>query len=139
MKNGLINENDSLIYYKDDVPCHAGLVEENGDIYYIGTGGRAVKGWHTIHTTMANGLLKSGKYQFGDDYKLVERDPDKNGLFAENGQLIYYKDGYPKHAGVIKEGKDIYYIGSGGRAVKGKHVIHQEMANGVSAGSAQPF
>lgn len=55
----------------------------------------------------------------------------KNGLIEENGELIYYKDGYPKHAGVIKEGKAVYYIGSEGHAVKGKHVIHQEMANGI--------
>ena len=42
MKNGLINENGVLIYYKDDTPVHAGAIKENGAIYYIGKGGIAV-------------------------------------------------------------------------------------------------
>ena len=39
MKYGLIEENGKLIYYKDGAPYHAGLIQENGDIYYIGKDG----------------------------------------------------------------------------------------------------
>ena len=72
MKNGLFYENDELIYYKDDEPYHAGIVEDNGDFYYISRHGRAVRGIHVVHRDMAHGLVPHGTYDFGDDYKLIE-------------------------------------------------------------------
>ena len=55
----------------------------------------------------------------------------KNGLILENGELVYYKDGAPYHAGAVKHNGHIYYISRDGKAVKGEHAVHRVMANGL--------
>ena len=72
MKDGLFLENGELVYYRFDVPCHAGLIETEDGIYYIGKGGKAVTGEYVIHKEMTNGILPHGTYRFGEDCRLID-------------------------------------------------------------------
>ena len=44
---------------------------------------------------------------------------------------IYYENGEPKHAGIVKLDGILYYAGSGGVLATGEKTVHSEMTNGL--------
>jgi hypothetical protein len=92
-KGELVSENGGLYYYEDGKLTYAGLIELDGNYYYIRTNGQAVTG-RTYWTTKTNGLLKADNYYFDETGKLCK----KNGLVSENGGLYYYVEGKLNYA-----------------------------------------
>ena len=70
-KNGLVNENNKLFYYKDGKKIHAGLVEIEGDYYYIKTNGEAATGNYYVSNT--NDLMPVGWYMFSENGKMITK------------------------------------------------------------------
>ena len=121
-KNGIVSENGSLYYYVDGVLTGAGLIQLDGDYYYVKTSTGEVVHGKFYWVTATNGLLLVGQYAFDETGKMIDPpavDPDpkpepdpevKNGIVAENGSLYYYVDGVLTGAGLIQLDGDYYYV-----------------------------
>ena len=71
IKNGIVSENGSLYYYVDGVLTGAGLIQLDGDYYYVRTSNGEVVHGRTYWVTATNGLLPSAQYTFADDGKMI--------------------------------------------------------------------
>ena len=125
-KNGIVSENGSLYYYVDGILTGAGLIQLDGDYYYVKTSTGEVVHGKSYWVTATNGLLPVGQYAFDETGKMIDPpavDPDpkpepdpepkpevKNGIVAENGSLYYYVDGVLTGAGLIRLDGDYYYV-----------------------------
>lgn len=132
IKNGIVSENGSLYYYVDGVLTGAGLIQIDGDYYYVRTSNGEVIHGRTYWATATNDLLPSGQYTFAEDGRMIDPPvidpgPDqpepevKNGIVAENGSLFYYVDGVLTGAGLFRIDGDYYYAKtSNGEIVHGR-------------------
>ena len=118
-KNGIIAENGSLYYYVHGSLTPAGLIELDGDYYYVRTSNCEVIHGRSYWITVTNGLMPIGLYEFDDTGKMLnpptgqpgEEEPEiKNGIVAEFGSLYYYVDGVLTPAGLILLDGEYYYV-----------------------------
>ena len=122
-KNGIVEENGQLYYYVDGVKTHAGLVQWEGNYYYIKSNCTAVRDCNYF-VSNTNGLMPVGTYHFDADGKMTDApgsttpEEPKNGIVEENGQLYYYVDGVKTHAGLVQWEGNYYYIKSNCTAVR---------------------
>ena len=122
-KDGIVQENDSLYYYRDGVRYYAGLIEIDGSYYYVRTNGEVVHG-RSYWITKTNGLMGERSYQFAEDGKMINpeiKDTSKDGIVQEDGSLYYYKDGVRYYAGLIEIDGSYYYVRTSGEVVHGRN------------------
>ena len=119
VKDGIVEEDDSLYYYKDGSRYYAGLINIEGSYYYVKTSGEVVHG-QKYWITKTNGLMKEASYVFGADGKMVVDESVKDGIVEENGSLYYYKDGKLTYAGLINIDGSYYYVKTSGEVVHGQ-------------------
>ena len=122
-KDGIVQENDSLYYYRDGVRYYAGLIEIDGSYYYVRTSGEVVHG-RNYWITKTNGLMGERSYQFAEDGKMINpeiKNLSKNGIVAEDGSLYYYRDGVRYYAGLIEIDGSYYYVRTSGEVVHGRN------------------
>ena len=121
VKNGIVKEDGVMYYYVDGVKTYAGLIEINGDYYYVNSSFKVVTGVYTIWKT--NNLLPEGTYTFGEDGELLLDEDPKNGIVEEDGVMYYYENGVKTYAGLIEIDGDYYYVNSSFKVVTGSYPI----------------
>ena len=116
--DGILTVDGETAYYKNNRKAQrAGLVEYNGDYFYVIENGALATGFVTVKKT--NDLKEFGTYEFAADGKMIM----KNGLVDEEGSTYYYVDGRRAYAGLVKIGEDLYYVKGTGEIAKGHYYI----------------
>lgn len=109
-KNGIVKDDDGVLrYYVNGKVTYVGLIEIDGDFYYIRSNGEVVTDC-VYWITWTHGLKEAGYYTFDENGKLT--GTPKNGIVEEDGVLHYYVNGKLTYAGLIKIGDDYYYVNS---------------------------
>lgn len=109
-KNGIVKDDDGVLrYYVNGKVTYVGLIEIDGDFYYVRSNGEVVTDC-VYWITWTHGLKEAGYYTFDENGKLT--GTPKNGIVEEDGVLHYYVNGTLTYAGLIKIGNDYYYVNS---------------------------
>ena len=107
-------------YTKGDV----GLVQYEGDYYYVRSNGSLFVGKISIGEAKTNGLLPAGPYEFGEDYKMILNNGIVDGKYYVNNVL-------QKGVGLVLVDGDYYYVMSNGALYTGKISIGEAKTNGL--------
>ena len=125
---GIYEYDGKLHYVKNGICATKGLIELNGDFYYVNSGYIVICNTsYKLNEEMTKGLVAPGAYYFGSDGKMVipDEEPDvpvepevKNGIVKdEDGVIRYYVDGVISYGGLVYQDGYYYYICSGKFAI----------------------
>jgi glucan-binding YG repeat protein len=107
---------DGVYYENNVVTPYKGLIEYEGNFYYINDHGKPVVGktyfiTKTNDLTYADGVaITKGAYEFDADGKMIIKDGLVNGVYYEKNKVVAYK-------GLIEVDGAYYYINDNGKPV----------------------
>lgn len=122
----IVEINGVRYYYENGKPTPAGLVEVNGNYYFVDVGGLVVTG--RSYVWRGNGILPEDTYQFAEDGRLL-------GMRYENGEIVtgeivetnsglyYYISGKAETAGLIVIDGNYYFVDVHGKVATGKSYV----------------
>ncbi len=131
LKEGII---DGYYYERGTVVKGKGVIDYQGDYYYIGQKGQVYTGSSLyLNAAMTNGLLAAGTYQFRSDGTIILKEGIIDGYYYERGTVV-------KGKGVIDYQGDYYYIGQKGQVFTGNSLyLNAAMTNGLLAAGTYQF
>jgi hypothetical protein len=110
MLNGFVEKNGELYYYINGATATCGLIEIDGDYYYVYWGGVVkTNGKYYVDNSFCD--LPTGTYEFGADGKML------NGIVEKDGALYYYENGRTPAPGLIELDGYYYFVDWGGKLI----------------------
>lgn len=109
MLNGIVDKNGTLYYYENGKTGTCGLIEIDGDYYYVYWGGVIKTGKCYVEATFCD--LPVGNYEFGADGKMLD------GIVEKDGALYYYENGRCPAPGLIELDGYFYFVDWGGKLI----------------------
>ena len=125
MLQGVVEKADSLYYYDLGNTRYLGLIQRDGEYYYVNEGGKLEIGRVWVGSYPSNGLLNKGYYEFGADGAML------NGFEKLSDGLYYYNKGNATYLGLKVIGSDLYYIEEGGKVMTGRVYVGTYASNGL--------
>ncbi|MBE6734441.1 MAG: hypothetical protein E7563_03740 [Ruminococcaceae bacterium] len=115
MLQGIVEGEDGKLYfYKNGVAKMYGLVEWNGDLYFVdGSKGEVVVD-QKKYVWKGNGILPEAEYEFGADGKMLD------GFVTKADGLYYYENGKPGRVGLNYIDGYYYFVDYSGKLTVNK-------------------
>ena len=111
--NGLVDG----VYYENSKPVwYKGLIEHEGDFYYVNDYGKVVTNIkryvsNTNDLTFADGTpIAKGYYEFDENGKMIVLNGVVDGVYYENSKVVWYK-------GLVEQDGAFYYVNDYGKVV----------------------
>ncbi len=117
--NGIVTDENGVMWYYENgvIVGNKGVVEINGEIYFVCYSGKIKQGNQTITEENCNGLLEPGLYYFRTT------EDEKNGRGAAGTVLI---------RGVIEKEGELYFVCYSGKLkVDAYQTVTEENSNGL--------
>jgi glucan-binding YG repeat protein len=125
MLQGVVEMADGLYYYELGNVQKLGLIESDGEYYYVGDNGKLSTGRIWVGSYDSNGIVNKGYYEFGTDGAML------NGFETLSDGIYYYNMGTAEYIGLKVIGSDLYYIEEGGKVVTGTVWVGTYATNGL--------
>jgi glucan-binding YG repeat protein len=125
MLQGVAEKEDGLYYYDLGNTQYLGLIERDGEFYYVNEGGKLETGRVWVGSYASNGLMTKGYYEFGADGAML------NGFETLADGIYYYNMGVAQRIGLKVIDGDLYYITDGGKVVTGTVWVGTYDSNGL--------
>lgn len=136
--NGIVKEDGTWYYYVDGIKTYAGLIQIDGDYYYVNSNFEVVHDCD-YYISKTNGLLSQETYTFDSEGRLQIPDRELNGIVKEaDGTWYYYIEGIKTYAGLIEMDGAYYYVNSACQVIHNRSYFISK-TNGILPNATYQF